>query len=99
MPGSPEFVPAVAVRGAAARGGRDAAMPEEPFDLLFKIIVIGDTDTGKSCLMHQFVERRHDKNSSHTVGVEFGSRTIQARARAWVARRPDRAWARRASQR
>ena len=28
----------------------------EQADVLFKLIVIGDTGTGKSCLLHRFVE-------------------------------------------
>ena len=47
------------------------------FDLLFKLIIIGDTGTGKSCLLHQFIERAFQGSSSHTIGVEFGSRLIE----------------------
>lgn len=28
----------------------------EKYDYVFKFIIIGDTGTGKSCLLHQFVE-------------------------------------------
>ncbi len=34
---------------------RISAMSEQA-DVLFKLIVIGDTGTGKSCLLHRFVE-------------------------------------------
>ncbi len=34
---------------------RIPAMSEQA-DVLFKLIVIGDTGTGKSCLLHRFVE-------------------------------------------
>ncbi len=33
----------------------ERAMSEQA-DVLFKLIVIGDTGTGKSCLLHRFVE-------------------------------------------
>ena len=33
--------------------------------------------TGKSCLLHQFIERAFQGSSSHTIGVEFGSRLIE----------------------
>jgi len=55
----------------ASRGAKG-----EDFDYLFKFIVIGDTGTGKSCLLHQFIENRFKKSSSHTIGVEFGSKTV-----------------------
>ena len=37
------------------RSLRATAMSEQA-DVLFKLIVIGDTGTGKSCLLHRFVE-------------------------------------------
>ena len=50
---------------------------EDNFDLLLKLIIIGDTGTGKSCLLHQFVERSYQGGQTHTIGVEFGSRRIE----------------------
>jgi len=49
-----------------------------PFDVLIKLIVLGDSGSGKSCLMHQFIQRRHDETIPQTVGVEFGSRIVRA---------------------
>jgi len=48
----------------------------EPYDYLFKFLVIGSAGTGKSCLLHQFIENRFKDDSSHTIGVEFGSKII-----------------------
>eukprot|EP00164_Ancoracysta_twista_P003327 GFYU01004438.1.p2 GENE.GFYU01004438.1~~GFYU01004438.1.p2 ORF type:complete len:215 (+),score=41.92 GFYU01004438.1:173-817(+) len=53
----------------------------ENYDYLFKFIVIGDTDTGKSCLLHQFIENKFKRGASHTIGVEFGSKVIDVRAK------------------
>eukprot|EP00922_Rhytidocystis_sp_ex-Travisia-forbesii_P007825 GHVS01011582.1.p1 GENE.GHVS01011582.1~~GHVS01011582.1.p1 ORF type:complete len:216 (-),score=20.50 GHVS01011582.1:659-1306(-) len=47
------------------------------YDYLFKFIIIGDAGAGKSCLLHQFVENKFKKGSSHTIGVEFGSKIIR----------------------
>jgi len=59
-------------------GGSSRIDPSsDNFDLLFKLIIIGDTGTGKSCLLHQFIERAFQGSSSHTIGVEFGSRLIE----------------------
>ena len=49
----------------------------EQFDYIFKFIIIGDAGAGKSCILHQFIEGKHKKSSSHTIGVEFGSKIIQ----------------------
>lgn len=45
-------------------------------DFLFKFLVIGNANTGKSCLLHQFIENKFKTESSHTIGVEFGSKVI-----------------------
>lgn len=50
---------------------------QEQFDYILKFIVIGDAGSGKSCILHQFIEGRQKKSSSHTIGVEFGSKIIQ----------------------
>lgn len=49
----------------------------EKYDYTFKFIIIGDTGTGKSCILHQFVEGKVRAGpAKHTIGVEFGSRVI-----------------------
>ncbi|KAF9967165.1 Ras- protein Rab-4A [Mortierella alpina] len=35
-----------------------------------------DSGTGKSCLLHQFVENKFKEGATHTIGVEFGSRIV-----------------------
>ncbi|CAG6002886.1 unnamed protein product [Menidia menidia] len=45
-------------------------------DFLFKFLVIGSAGTGKSCLLHQFIENKFKQDSNHTIGVEFGSRVV-----------------------
>lgn len=49
---------------------------KDHYDYLFKFIIIGDAGAGKSCLLHQFIENKLKKGSSHTIGVEFGSKII-----------------------
>ncbi|KAF2359972.1 Small GTP-binding protein domain [Trinorchestia longiramus] len=48
----------------------------ESYDFLFKFLVIGSAGTGKSCLLHQFMEGKYKADSNHTIGVEFGSRIV-----------------------
>eukprot|EP00002_Diphylleia_rotans_P012636 TRINITY_DN2476_c0_g3_i3.p1 TRINITY_DN2476_c0_g3~~TRINITY_DN2476_c0_g3_i3.p1 ORF type:complete len:220 (-),score=51.28 TRINITY_DN2476_c0_g3_i3:183-842(-) len=52
--------------------------PQEVYEFLFKFIIIGDTGTGKSCLLHRFIERKFKSGSKHTIGVEFGSKVVNA---------------------
>uniref|UniRef100_A0A7S3DHZ5 Ras-related protein Rab-14 n=1 Tax=Palpitomonas bilix TaxID=652834 RepID=A0A7S3DHZ5_9EUKA len=46
------------------------------YNFIFKYILIGDMGVGKSCLLHQFTEKNFPENSTHTIGVEFGTRII-----------------------
>jgi len=43
------------------------------YNYLFKLIIIGDSNVGKSCLMMQFLENKFKTNIDPTIGVEFGS--------------------------
>ncbi|XP_014282014.1 ras-related protein Rab-4B [Halyomorpha halys] len=48
----------------------------ETYDFLFKFLVIGSAGSGKSCMLHQFIEKKFKGDSSHTIGVEFGSKIV-----------------------
>ena len=48
-------------------------MPTLEFDHLFKLIVIGDSGVGKSCLMHRVTTNEFMEDHEVTVGVEFGT--------------------------
>lgn len=47
-------------------------------DYLFKIILVGDTAVGKSCLLTRFVDPREEMLGTHdaTIGVEFMSKVL-----------------------
>jgi len=47
-----------------------------PYKHLFKYIIVGDTAVGKSCLLLQFTDKKFQSQHDLTIGVEFGSRTI-----------------------
>lgn len=49
----------------------------ENYHYLFKFVIIGDSNVGKSCLMMQFVERKFKSFIDPTIGVEFGSKIIE----------------------
>lgn len=46
-------------------------------DTLFKIIIIGDTGIGKSCILKRLVNNEFKEEHDVTVGVEFGSYLIK----------------------
>lgn len=48
----------------------------ESYDFLFKFLVIGSAGTGKSCILYHFTENKFKQDSTHTIGVEFGSKVI-----------------------
>jgi Ras-related protein Rab-14 len=43
---------------------------------VFKLILLGDTSTGKSSLMQRFTEERFKSDIPHTIGVEFGTSVV-----------------------
>lgn len=43
---------------------------------IFKYIMVGDTGCGKTSLLFQFTDKRFQKETEATIGVEFGSRVI-----------------------
>ena len=47
------------------------------YSYIFKYIIIGDMGVGKSCLLHQFTEKKFMADCPHTIGVEFGTRIIE----------------------
>eukprot|EP00727_Mastigamoeba_balamuthi_P013663 m51a1_g892 putative ras-related protein rab-4b (209) ;mRNA; f:16378-17811 len=49
----------------------------ERYDYLFKFIVIGDANSGKTCILHRFIENKFKRDSTHTIGVEFGSKIVE----------------------
>jgi len=49
----------------------------EDYDILFKILLVGDSGVGKSCLLTRFADGRFQDSYVNTVGVDFKIRTIK----------------------
>ncbi|TNV85129.1 hypothetical protein FGO68_gene195 [Halteria grandinella] len=47
------------------------------YDYLFKLVLIGDTCVGKSCLLVRFADDCFSENYITTIGVDFRFRTLQ----------------------
>lgn len=46
------------------------------YDLLLKVVIVGDSNVGKSCLVLQFVDHRFQNLHDPTIGVEFQHKTV-----------------------
>jgi len=51
-------------------------MNEENFDILYKIVIIGDSGVGKSNILSRYVRDEFSIDTKATVGVEFGSKIL-----------------------
>lgn len=55
-----------------------SAVPEveDSFDFLFKIILVGDSNVGKTCVVQSFKSGMFMEKQQNTIGVDFTVRTI-----------------------
>lgn len=49
---------------------------EDPFDFLFKIILIGDSNVGKTCVVQRFKSGMYSEKQHNTIGVDFTVRSL-----------------------
>ncbi|XP_053955966.1 ras-related protein Rab-43 [Anastrepha obliqua] len=65
------------------------ALPnEESFDFLFKVVLIGDCGTGKTCIVERFKTGNFIERHGNTIGVDFSMKTLnvegkQAKLQIW----------------
>ena len=59
-------------RNFNSMGNRD-----DRYDLLYKIVLIGDSGVGKSNLLSRFTRNQFNNDSKTTIGVEFATRSMQ----------------------
>lgn len=45
--------------------------------ILFKIIVVGNANVGKSCILSKYTKNDYKLDYNVTIGVEFSSKNIQ----------------------
>ncbi len=55
----------------------EEAQAHSEHNSLFKVIIIGDSGVGKSCLMHRVTTNEFIQDHEVTVGVEFGSLVVK----------------------
>ena len=44
--------------------------------LIVKVVIIGDTTTGKTSIVHRYVKNKFNDNSRPTIGVEFFNKDV-----------------------
>ena len=47
------------------------------YDMIFKLVLLGDSGVGKSNILSRYITNEFDKNSRATVGVEFASKEFK----------------------
>lgn len=62
--------------GAFAFGSAEFNMNPE-YDYLFKLLLIGDSGVGKSCLLLRFADDSYLESYISTIGVDFKIRTVE----------------------
>ena len=49
-------------------------MEEENYEMMFKVVLVGDSFVGKTNIMSKYLKNEFHEDSKATVGVEFGSK-------------------------
>lgn len=56
---------------------RGSQSSHEDFDLLFKMIIIGDSGVGKTNILSRYIRNTFSFDTRSTVGVEFGAKKVE----------------------
>ena len=50
---------------------------EEQYDFLYKIVLVGDMNVGKTFILSRYIKGQLPKSSGPTIGVEFATKTVK----------------------
>ncbi|XP_053526199.1 ras-related protein Rab-43 isoform X3 [Artibeus jamaicensis] len=51
--------------------------PDEHYDFLFKLVLVGDASVGKTCVVQRFKTGAFSERQSSTIGVDFTMKTLE----------------------
>lgn len=51
--------------------------PDEQYDFLFKLVLVGDASVGKTCVVQRFKTGAFSERQSSTIGVDFTMKTLE----------------------
>ena len=52
-------------------------MEEENYEMMFKVVLVGDSSVGKTNIMSKYLKNEFHEDSKATVGVEFGAKQFK----------------------
>ena len=50
---------------------------DKDYDVLFRLMILGDTGVGKTCLLQRFCDEEFRHSHIYTIGIDFKIKTIQ----------------------
>ncbi|KAF7640186.1 hypothetical protein Mgra_00000013 [Meloidogyne graminicola] len=56
-------------------------MAKRQYDLLFKLLLIGDSGVGKTCILYRFSDDAFNSTFISTIGIDFKIKTIELRGK------------------
>ena len=77
-PGSPWPTSSESAAGDSTKPEAGDTVVEQPTEKkkIFKIIVIGDTNVGKTCLTYRFCSGKFPEKTEATIGVDFREKWV-----------------------
>ncbi|CAB3408016.1 unnamed protein product [Caenorhabditis bovis] len=56
-------------------------MARKPYDMLFKLLLIGDSGVGKTCILYRFSDDAFNTTFISTIGIDFKIKTIELKGK------------------
>jgi len=66
----------MATRPATIKDEPSSSLSDDKYDAQLKIVIIGDTGVGKSCILNRFSENLYSESHVSTIGADFKMRTL-----------------------